>query len=125
MLGMDITTYSSLVIAIGGLVYGVDTGIIATTIAHDSFKTYILYAKGDVQWRVPLAMQIPPAALLLVLTIFLPDSPRWLVTKERHEDAQRVITMLHAKKGEEFIQREMLEIREQLALEQAQRTSAS
>ncbi|KAH7147349.1 sugar transporter [Fusarium sp. MPI-SDFR-AT-0072] len=71
------------------------------------------YAKGDVQWRVPLAMQIPPAALLL------------LVTKERHEDAQRVITMLHAKKGEEFIQREMLEIREQLALEQAQRTSAS
>ncbi|KAM0079929.1 hypothetical protein ACKRZS_007908 [Fusarium odoratissimum] len=246
MLGMDITTYSSLVIAIGGLVYGVDTGIIATTIAHDSFKTYMYgsldpkpqltgaivstyyagncigsltsgammdkwgrkilvmlatlcaiigtaiqtgsvnvgmmiagriiaglatgslltivpiyiaelappenraylvalkglltgigylvanwigyagsYAKGDVQWRVPLAMQIPPAALLLVLTIFLPDSPRWLVTKDRHEDAQRVITMLHAKKGEEFIQREMLEIREQLALEKAQRTSAS
>ncbi|KAI7762983.1 hypothetical protein LZL87_014279 [Fusarium oxysporum] len=84
-----------------------------------------LYAKGDVQWRVPLAMQIPPAALLLVLTFFLPDSPRWLVAKERHEDAQRVITMLHAKKGEEFIQREMLEIQEQLALEQAQRTSAS
>ncbi|KAF5553476.1 sugar transport STP1 [Fusarium mexicanum] len=214
MLDMDITTYSSLVIAIGGLVYGVDTGIVATTIAHDSFKTYMYgsldakpqltgaivstyyagncigsltsgammdkwgrkilvmlatlcaiigtviqtasvnvgmmiagriiaglatgslltivpvyiaelappenraylvalkglltgigylvanwigyadsYATGYVQWRVPLAMQIPPAALLL--------------------------------KGEEFIQREMLEIREQLALEQAQRTSAS
>ncbi|KAG5764433.1 hypothetical protein H9Q72_007478 [Fusarium xylarioides] len=83
------------------------------------------YAKGDVQWRVPLAMQIPAVALPLILTIFRPDSPRWLVTKERYEDAERVITMLHAKKGEDFIQREMLEIREKLALEQAQRTSAS
>lgn len=33
--------------------------------------------------------------------------------------------MLHAKKGEDFLQREMLEIREQLALEHAQRTNAS
>ncbi|RKL42893.1 hypothetical protein BFJ70_g4591 [Fusarium oxysporum] len=41
MLGMDITTYSSLVIAIGWVMYGVDIGIIATTIAYDSFKTYI------------------------------------------------------------------------------------
>ena len=35
------------------------------------------YAVGDAQWRIPLAMQVPPAMLLLVLTIFLPNSPRW------------------------------------------------
>jgi MFS family permease len=35
------------------------------------------YAVGDAQWRIPLAMQVPPAILLLVLTLFLPHSPRW------------------------------------------------
>lgn len=35
------------------------------------------FAQGDVQWRIPLAMQLPPAMLLLALTVFLPDSPRW------------------------------------------------
>ena len=41
--------------------------------------------------------------------------------KDRHDQAQKVLATLHAKKGEEFLQREMLEIREQLALEHAQR----
>lgn len=35
------------------------------------------FAVKDAQWRIPLAMQIPPAVLLLVLCIFLPESPRW------------------------------------------------
>lgn len=35
------------------------------------------FATGDTQWRIPLAMQVPPAVLLLILTIFLPNSPRW------------------------------------------------
>lgn len=35
------------------------------------------FAVGDVQWRVPLATQIPPAMLLGILTFFLPYSPRW------------------------------------------------
>lgn len=35
------------------------------------------FANGDVQWRIPLAMQLPPAIMLLGLTVFLPDSPRW------------------------------------------------
>ena len=40
------------------------------------------HAVGDAQWRIPLAMQIPPAVLLLILTAFLPDSPRWRKFKE-------------------------------------------
>lgn len=35
------------------------------------------FAVGDIQWRVPLATQAPPAALLALLTFFLPYSPRW------------------------------------------------
>lgn len=35
------------------------------------------YAHGDARWRIPLAMQIPAAILLMVLLIWLPESPRW------------------------------------------------
>lgn len=35
------------------------------------------FAVGNLQWRIPLATQAPPAVLLAVLTIFLPYSPRW------------------------------------------------
>ena len=35
------------------------------------------FAVGELQWRIPLATQIPPALLLAVTTIFLPYSPRW------------------------------------------------
>jgi MFS family permease len=35
------------------------------------------FARGNAQWRIPLGMQIPAAGVLLVLTQFLPQSPRW------------------------------------------------
>lgn len=35
------------------------------------------FASGDVTWRLALAMQVPTAALLMLLTLFLPESPRW------------------------------------------------
>jgi MFS family permease len=35
------------------------------------------FAKGDVTWRLALAMQVPCAALLLGFSFLLPESPRW------------------------------------------------
>lgn len=35
------------------------------------------FASGDVQWRLPLAMQIPGPVLLVVGCCFIPYSPRW------------------------------------------------
>lgn len=35
------------------------------------------FAIGSVQWRVPLATQIPPSIVLLLLSFWLPPSPRW------------------------------------------------
>jgi MFS family permease len=36
-----LTIISAVVAALGGLIYGVDSGIIATTIGHDTFKLYM------------------------------------------------------------------------------------
>ena len=35
------------------------------------------YAAGHGQWRIPLAMQIPIPALMMVGCLFIPFSPRW------------------------------------------------
>lgn len=101
------------------------------------------FAQGDIQWRIPLAMQLPPAIVLLGLTVFLPDSPRWrksqfydhvgdeantppaVVSKERHEDAHRILSTLHASRGPDYIEREMSDIRQQLALEKESRGTSS
>ncbi|RJE18102.1 MFS sugar transporter [Aspergillus sclerotialis] len=47
------------------------------------------------QWRFPLAFQAFPAIMLLVGMLFLPESPRYLIEKERHDTAMKVLKRLH------------------------------
>lgn len=50
----------------------------------------------DSWWRIPLAIQIVPAAVLAVgCWYWVPPSPRWLVAQERHECAREVLTQFH------------------------------
>ncbi|ANB12246.1 Snf3p [Sugiyamaella lignohabitans] len=47
-----------------------------------------------VSWRVPLAIQIIPAWILFFGMFFLPFSPRWLVMKDRDEEAKASLSKL-------------------------------
>jgi hypothetical protein len=60
---------------------------------------YGLYFKGGaLQWRFPLAfLLIFPLVVASVLP-FLPESPRWLLLRDRHEEALEVIARLTGKK---------------------------
>ncbi|KAL3466108.1 general substrate transporter [Aspergillus heterothallicus] len=46
-------------------------------------------------WRFPLAFQIVFPLCVLAGIPFIPESPRWLLAQERHEDAKRVVSRLH------------------------------
>ncbi len=67
-------------------------------------------------WRAMLGVLALPAVVLLVMVIFLPNSPRWLAAKGQHVQAERVLRML--RDTSEKAREELEEIRESLKLKQ-------
>ncbi|KAF7529183.1 hypothetical protein G7054_g9938 [Neopestalotiopsis clavispora] len=48
------------------------------------------------QWRFPLAFQAVFAICLILQIVGLPETPRWLVAHDRHEEARSVIAAINA-----------------------------
>lgn len=67
-------------------------------------------------WRAMLGVLALPAVLLIILVVFLPNSPRWLAEKGRHIEAEEVLRML--RDTSEKAREELNEIRESLKLKQ-------
>ncbi|KAK7890390.1 hypothetical protein LTR67_008276 [Exophiala xenobiotica] len=52
------------------------------------------------QWRFPLIVQVIWPLAMLILTPFLPESPRWLLYKDRPAEAWKVVSKLHGSNEE-------------------------
>lgn len=52
------------------------------------------YGPPDLTWRFPIAFQILFGLFLSVMMCWLPESPRWLLTRDRYEEATTVIAAL-------------------------------
>ncbi|KEF52586.1 uncharacterized protein A1O9_11429 [Exophiala aquamarina CBS 119918] len=70
-------------------------------------------------WRIPSLLQMAPSLLQLGFVFFLPESPRWLVTKDRSEEAFEILTKYHAEgdRDSEFVRAEMAQIQTTIHLE--------
>ncbi|KAJ8096521.1 general substrate transporter [Lipomyces tetrasporus] len=78
------------------------------------------YAHGPFQWRFPLAFQCLPAVIVLVGIFWLPFSPRWLLEKDRIEEAYAILKRLHGTEtleDEEAFEAEFLQMKEQIRYE--------
>ena len=53
--------------------------------------------QSEASWRLPLALQILPAMILGLGMLFFPETPRWLMMKERYDDALRSLSKLRRK----------------------------
>lgn len=72
------------------------------------------------QWRIPVAIQIIPGALLLIGVFFLNESPRWLMKKNRAAEALKALAYIRNAPPENAeIQAEMAEIKASIAEELA------
>jgi SP family arabinose:H+ symporter-like MFS transporter len=78
-------------------------------------SNYIIGAQGfgATEWRWKLGIAAVPAAGFLLMLFFIPRSPRWLVKKQRIEEARGVLKLI----GEENYEQELKEIVESIDAE--------
>jgi hypothetical protein len=74
--------------------------------------------QSEASWRIPLAIQILPAVILGVGMLFFPDSPRWLLMKERDDESLNALSRLRRQSRDSpVLLNEYLEIKASIMLE--------
>ncbi|KAL1858202.1 hypothetical protein VTK73DRAFT_7913 [Phialemonium thermophilum] len=77
-------------------------------------------------WRFPIALQAVPAILLIIGCFYIPFSPRWLISKNRHDEAKAILQRLHDDHQDPtFWEKEYLQISAQLAVERKELETSS
>ncbi|KAL1961699.1 hypothetical protein VTN77DRAFT_1303 [Rasamsonia byssochlamydoides] len=73
----------------------------------------------DAGWRIPQALQVLMPGLQLLLVFLLPESPRWLCSKDRADEALAVLVKYHAAgdANDPFVLSEFHKIQETIHLE--------
>ncbi|KAK5136540.1 hypothetical protein LTR08_002884 [Meristemomyces frigidus] len=80
---------------------------------------------GDASWRIPVALQVLMPAIQFCVVWLLPESPRWLCSKDRGDEALAVLVKYHANgdASDSFVRSEFIEIQETIALEKANKSN--
>ncbi|KAK3946350.1 general substrate transporter [Diplogelasinospora grovesii] len=71
------------------------------------------------QWRIPLGIQILPAAVLALLILLFPESPRWLIDHGQEEKGLQTLARLHANGdvSDPWVRAEFQQIQESITYE--------
>jgi MFS family permease len=91
----------------------------AIVAAWSTFGTFKINSSWS--WRIPSALQGVPSVLQLVFLWFGPESPRWLISKDREVEALQVLAYYHADGNEQdpLVQFEYEEIKTAIDLDRA------
>ncbi|KAJ5664774.1 uncharacterized protein N7477_007222 [Penicillium maclennaniae] len=78
------------------------------------------FVSGDNQWRGPIALQMALPVIILCGLYWLPESPRYLLSKDRTEEARKIIMRMHSSPDDpeqEFARREFFQMKKQIRLD--------
>lgn len=50
--------------------------------------------QAGMQWRVPVSIQLPLVGVLFIGVLFLPETPRWLIRKDKIEQAENTLSWI-------------------------------
>ncbi|SPO02018.1 probable hexose transporter [Cephalotrichum gorgonifer] len=85
-----------------------------------SWVTYgTLQIKSDWSWRLPSLLQGICTIIIVAGIWWMPESPRWLINKDRHEEAFKILSHYHAEDDDEneFVKLEFSEIKAAISLD--------
>ncbi|WVQ84192.1 hypothetical protein IAT38_006343 [Cryptococcus sp. DSM 104549] len=109
------------------LLYNCSWYIGAVIIGWVTYGT-LIGMSGSWSWRLPCLIQIFPEVLLGIVTVtIMPESPRWLISKGRNEEALNILAKYHANgvRDDPLVQLEYAEIVEALDNEKASQHGTS
>lgn len=76
------------------------------------------YLPGGIAWRIPLALQFIFIIILYATVPWLPESPRWLVQKDRVDEAEQILADIEGTDiTDPYVQTELNEIKYSTAYE--------
>ena len=83
---------------------GIGVGIVVSTLVG---------ASQQFPWRVMIGMAAAPAFIMLLLMLKLPESPRWLVSRDDHQTAREVLRRIRPEGADVEVElREVMDIEE-------------
>ncbi|TFK51357.1 hypothetical protein OE88DRAFT_1629880 [Heliocybe sulcata] len=70
--------------------------------------------QSTINWRLPMAIQAIPALILLTFVFFLPESPRWHMSRGQDEKAREILVKYHGNGNpdSEIVKLEMEEMKQ-------------
>ncbi|KAH6889771.1 general substrate transporter [Thelonectria olida] len=77
------------------------------------------YIDSDTAWRIPIWCQMVTSGIVVLGVLWLPESPRWLVAHDRHQDAIQVLKTYHGEGDENhpLVQLQIKEMMSQISAE--------
>lgn len=74
------------------------TGILLSFISNYIIGNGLLhFITADDYWRYMLAAAVIPSIIFFILLLFVPESPRWLITRNRDEESENIFSKIYDK----------------------------